>query len=499
MVRLMVALAVAASALVPLQAPARVPFAPCFAKKGKGGSPRPPAPESGEGMSAKAAAKLAAAALARPKKAPAAESAAGAGDAAPAKKPSAKQKIAARRGGRAAAAAAEEEAPARNSARRKGGSLELEPEDRAKLRGVAAAEDAYNAAELLQEQALAGSERAGAYDVLDASEVAAAQAYFNATLWPSAVLVGLELTSRRGAAKLAEQRGRGAKSSYAASLAASGGASWTVADSLAELARLCETARVRAVDATFQRADAANGQYLVGKGKIEEVARKVLEHGADAVVFDDELSLAQQRSVLAVLAEAGCDDRVQILDRTQLVLQIFSERAQTREAKAQIALARAEYMLPRLTTFLTGAAAGTDAKSGGRGAGGGAYLRGAGESQLEMDRRLFGKRIAKLKAELGAIASKRAVARSKKLDKEDLPLVALIGYTNAGKTSLLNALSEAAPRAGKESEIPNFKGSSLGRVPLVSADFWTSDHLLERPRSVDAFSGTRARGPLTLK
>ena len=75
----------------------------------------------------------------------------------------------------------------------------------------------------------------------------------------------------------------------------------------------------------------------------------------------------------------------------------------------------------------------------------GAYLRGAGESQLELDRRLFGKRIAKLKAELGAIASKRAVARSKKLDKEDLPLVALIGYTNAGKTSLLNALSEAAP------------------------------------------------------
>ncbi|EGB11728.1 hypothetical protein AURANDRAFT_21487, partial [Aureococcus anophagefferens] len=224
-----------------------------------------------------------------------------------------------------------------------------------------------------------------------------------------------------------------------------GGAAWTVADSLAELARLCETARVRAVDATFQRADAANGQYLVGKGKIEEVARKVLDHGADAVVFDDELSLAQQRSVLAVLAEAGCDDKVQILDRTQLVLQIFSERAQTREAKAQIALARAEYMLPRLTTFLTGAAAGTDAKSGGRGAGGGAYLRGAGESQLEMDRRLFGKRIAKLKAELGAIASKRAVARSKKLDKEDLPLVALIGYTNAGKTSLLNALSEAAP------------------------------------------------------
>ena len=85
-----------------------------------------------------------------------------------------------------------------------------------------------------------------------------------------------------------------------------------------------------------------------------------------------------------------------------------------------------------------------DSRSGGKGAGGGAYLRGAGESQLEMDKRLFGKRISKLKAELKAVASKRVASRQKRADNEHLPLVALIGYTNAGKTSLLNALSDAS-------------------------------------------------------
>ena len=134
-----------------------------------------------------------------------------------------------------------------------------------------------------------------------------------------------------------------------------------------------------------------------------------------------------------------------------------------------------------------------------KGAGGGAYLRGAGESQLEMDKRLFNKRISRLKAELADLEDKRGINRNRRRNDDRLPLVCLVGYTNAGKTSLLNALSEAAPRAAKESEIPNFKGSYLGRFPLVSADFWTSDHLSERSRSVDAFSGTRARGTLTLK
>ena len=186
-----------------------------------------------------------------------------------------------------------------------------------------------------------------------------------------------------------------------------------------------------------------NGQFLVGKGKVEDVAKRVLEHGADAVVFDDELSLAQQRSLNKELAFHGCADDLQILDRTQLVLQIFSERAQTREARAQIALARAEYMLPRLTTFLT-TGAGMDSRSGGKGSSGGAYLRGAGESQLEMDRRLFGKRISRLNKELDLLKEKRNQSREKRKTDDRLPLVCLVGYTNAGKTSLLNALAEQA-------------------------------------------------------
>lgn len=100
-------------------------------------------------------------------------------------------------------------------------------------------------------------------------------------------------------------------------------------------------------------------------------------------------------------------------------------------------------MLPRLTTFLT-TGAGMDARSGGKGSGGGAYLRGAGESQLEMDQRLFGKRIARIKTELAEVAAKRGAQRTKRSSDERLPLVALVGYTNAGKTSLLNALADAA-------------------------------------------------------
>ena len=470
MVALAAVCAVACGFVVPFQGGGRRASVACGGKRGKAqGNKAPRAPAAAEsGMSAKAAARLAAEALARPKKGVAGdeggagEGGAGGGAASSASKLSAKQKIAARRGGGGGgveAAGGEVAAP-----RRKGGSLEMSVEDKAKLRGVAAAEDAYNAAELLADAARGDL---GVGEKMDASEVAAAQVYFNATLWPTAVLVGLDLTSRRGAAKLVESRSRGSSGAYASTLAASGSTTWTIDDSLAELERLCETARLRTVGRTSQRLDAANGQYLVGKGKIEDVARLVLEHGADAVVFDDELSLAQQRSVLAELERLGCGPRLQILDRTQLVLQIFSERASTREAKAQIALARAEYMLPRLTTFLT-TGAGMESRSGGKGAGGGAYLRGAGESQLEMDRRLFGKRISKLKGELAAIATKRKVTRAKRLDKEDLPLVALIGYTNAGKTSLLNALSDAADTLYADDKLFATLDPATRRVALPS-------------------------------
>ena len=346
----------------------------------------------------------------------------------------AKQKVRARRGTEDKAVAKEEAAPEIKQRERNLAQDEGSPERRELLRGVAAAESAYAAAELLADAvAVEDYER-------DASELAAIEGYFDTKRWPSAVLVGLDLTSRRGAAKLAARRTRGADSAGQA-LCAPVDAGWTVEDSLAELGRLCDTARVNVVDSTFQKAELANGKFLVGKGKVEDIAKRVLEYDADAVVFDDELSLTQQRSLNQELEVHGCSPDIQILDRTQLVLQIFSERAQTREARAQIAVARAEYMLPRLTTFLT-TGAGMDSRSGGGGAGGGAYLRGKGETQLEMDQRLFGKRISSLNKELEGLASQRTQNREKRKTDDQLPLVCLVGYTNAGKTSLLNALAE---------------------------------------------------------
>ena len=316
---------------------------------------------------------------------------------------------------------------------------------RLKLRGVAAAESAAAAAEMAAAAAALEDDyhTGNPYYTLDASETAAVTAW-NVSTWPTAYLVGIEVTSRKAAAKM-RTRGISGKVLEAAAMTAE----WSVDDSLSELSRLCETARLRVVNSTSQRLERANGATMVGKGKLAQVAASIKEHDVDAVVFDDELTFSQQRNIMGELADHGCDPaRLQVLDRTQLVLQIFSERARTREAKTQVALARAEYMLPRLATFMTtgagmelrGGSAGDGGSSGG---GAGAYLRGAGESQLEMDRRLFTKKIQRLKNDLEDVAAKRLASRKRKLEQaDDLPLVAIVGYTNAGKTSLLNALSE---------------------------------------------------------
>jgi len=258
--------------------------------------------------------------------------------------------------------------------------------------------------------------------------------------------------------RMAEQRRRGGfRGDEAAILeAASVNADWSVHDSLEELAKLCETARLRVCGRTYQRLESANGQTMVGKGKLEEIATAIIENEADAIIFDDELNLAQQRNILSELINIGnIPASTQILDRTQLVLQIFSERAKTREAKTQVALARAEYMLPRLATFMT-TGAGMELRGGSAGGGsggGGAYLRGAGETQLEMDKRLFGKRIQRLRSELESIASKRQATRKRNIEQtQDIPLIALVGYTNAGKTSLLNALVDATAAARSDEQ-----------------------------------------------
>ena len=255
-------------------------------------------------------------------------------------------------------------------------------EGRLRLRGVAAAESAYAAAESAAAAAAIEDDglMSSPFAHLDASEAKAAALALDSSTWPSAYLVGLELTSRRGAAQMAEARNSVISSDV----------EWSVTDSLKELERLCETARLRVEGSTWQRLERPNGATMVGKGKLVEVAAALLETKADAVVFDDELTLAQQRTIRDEFASAGVSSRVQILDRTQLVLQIFSERARTREAKTQVALARAQYMLPRLATFMT-TGAGMELR-GGSSSGGGAYLRGAGETQLEMDKRLYASR-----------------------------------------------------------------------------------------------------------
>ena len=226
-----------------------------------------------------------------------------------------------------------------------------------------------------------------------------------------AFLVGVDLTSRAG--RSASER------------------AWSVGDSLDELARLCETADLEPVGATFQRLGRVDGYTFVGSGKVAEIAANARALDASFVVFDDELSFSQQRNLqreFARDADAQGADAPQVLDRTQLILEIFSRRARTKEAKMQVELAKAEYMLPRLQTFMT-TGAGMDSKggSGGGGGGGGAFLRGAGETQLEMDRRLFGKKIQRLKREIDVVGEKRENFRRRRREREGLPLVAIIG------------------------------------------------------------------------
>jgi GTP-binding protein HflX len=209
-----------------------------------------------------------------------------------------------------------------------------------------------------------------------------------------------------------------------------------VEDSLKELALLADTAGLEVVGQTVQKLNRINPATLIGSGKVEEIKEAVAELGANVVIFDDELSPRHQREL-----EQAFGENTKLLDRSALILDIFAQHAATHEGRLQVELAQYEYRLPRLTrqwTHLARQAGGGSVRGGVAGVG----LRGPGETQLEVDRREIGNRISKLKAELEQVRAHRQRQRQQR-DKAGLFLVALVGYTNAGKSTLLKALTNA--------------------------------------------------------
>jgi GTPase len=207
-------------------------------------------------------------------------------------------------------------------------------------------------------------------------------------------------------------------------------------DSLSELVLLADTAGLDVVGQATQRLNRAEPSTFVGGGKVEEVREAITALDAEVVIFDDELSPRHHREL-----EKRFGENVRLLDRSALILDIFAQHAQTHEGSLQVELAQYEYRLPRLTrqwSHLARQAGG----GGARGGSGGVGLRGPGETQLEVDRREISMKIDKLKRDIEKVRTHRATHRRRRRES-GIPLVALVGYTNAGKSTTLRALTQS--------------------------------------------------------
>ena len=238
---------------------------------------------------------------------------------------------------------------------------------------------------------------------------------------------------------------------------------------LDELAFLAETAGAEVVKSFTQKLDYPNSVTYVGKGKLQEIRAYIEQCAEDEeaeeigmVIFDDELSAKQLRNIEAEL-------KVKILDRTSLILDIFAMRAQTANAKTQVELAQYKYMLPRLTRLWTH----LERQGGGSGAGGGkgsVGLRGPGETQLEMDRRIILNRMSLLKKQLAEIDKQKATQRK---NRGRLIRVALVGYTNVGKSTLMNLLAKSEVFA--ENKLFATLDTTVRKVIIENLPFLLSD------------------------
>jgi GTP-binding protein HflX len=204
-------------------------------------------------------------------------------------------------------------------------------------------------------------------------------------------------------------------------------------DNLNELERLCDTYGLEAVAKVVSPIKKIDAGTFLGSGKLDEMLKASDELGADIILFDDEITPNQQRNLEKFFQRP-------VIDRTELIIEVFAQRAQTREARLQVELAKVKYQLPRLKRLWTHLS--RQAGSGGGGGSGGAYLRGEGETQIELDRRMLKARVLQLQKEIKVVEKQRETQRRQRL-RTGIPTFAIVGYTNAGKSTLLNAMTKA--------------------------------------------------------